>query len=119
LNEKEVKDLINCVTWNENDTELQKKTKIRDKVILSLLYSTGLRISELVKLIIRDIDFDERTIRVRGKGDKDRIVLFDEKTKDLIKEYLLIRESETDYLFTNRLDNKLTPRYVQLMNKKI
>ena len=78
----------------------------------------GLRISELTGLISRDIDFDERTIRVRGKGEKDRIVLFDEKTKDLLMEYLDLRDSDSEYLFTNRQDNKLSSRYVQIMIKK-
>ncbi len=118
LNEKEVQDLINAVTWRDDDTPNKKQAQIRDKVILTLLYSTGLRISELINLISRDIDFDERTIRVRGKGDKDRIVLFDEKTKELLTEYLKFRKSNAEYLFVNRQNNKLTPRYIQLMIKK-
>ena len=118
LNEKEVQDLINAVEWEEEDTPNKKRSKIRDKVILALLYSTGLRISELTGLIRRDIDFEERTIRVRGKGEKDRIVLFDEKTKDLLMEYLDLRDSDSEYLFTNRQDNKLSSRYVQIMIKK-
>ena len=118
LNEKEVQDLINAVDWEAEETPNKKRSKIRDKVILALLYSTGLRISELTGLISRDIDFDERTIRVRGKGEKDRIVLFDEKTKDLLMEYLDLRDSDSEYLFTNRQDNKLSSRYVQIMIKK-
>ena len=81
LNETEVENLINAVEWDPNiDSEKKQKTMLRDKVILALLYSSGLRISELVNLIKKDIDFEERTIRIRGKGDKDRIVLFDEDT---------------------------------------
>ena len=118
LNEKEVQDLINAVDWEAEETPNKKRSKIRDKVILALLYSTGLRISELTGLIRRDIDFEERTIRVRGKGEKDRIVLFDEKTKDLLMEYLDLRDSDSEYLFTNRQDNKLSSRYVQIMIKK-
>ena len=57
-----------------------------------------MRISELTGLISRDIDFEERTIRVRGKGEKDRIVLFDEKTKDLLMEYLDLRDSDSEYV---------------------
>ena len=118
LNEKEVRDLIEGVEINENDTPFKQKSKRRDKVILTLLYSTGLRISELVKLIKRDIDFDERTIRVRGKGDKDRIVLFDENTKELLLDYLKQDDHDSEFIFVNKNGNKLTPRYVQMMIKK-
>ena len=118
LNEKEVKDLIEAVAIAENDTPFKKKSKRRDKVILTLLYSTGLRISELVKLLKRDIDFDERTIRVRGKGDKDRIVLFDEHTKELLLDYLDEDKHNSEFIFVNKNGNSLTPRYVQMMIKK-
>lgn len=118
LNEKEVIDLIEAVEIKEGDTPFKQKSKRRDKVILTLLYSTGLRISELVKLLKRDIDFDERTIRVRGKGDKDRIVLFDESTKELLLDYLEVDKHNSEYIFINKNGNKLTPRYVQMMIKK-
>ena len=118
LNEKEVHDLIDAVSIKEGDTPFKQKSKRRDKVILTLLYSTGLRISELVKLLKRDIDFDERTIRVRGKGDKDRIVLFDENTKQLLLDYLDADKNNTEYIFVNKNGNSLTPRYVQMMIKK-
>ena len=102
LNENEVKDLIDAVKWDETDSLYKQKIKMRDKVILALLYSSGLRVSELVNLILRDIDFDERTIRIRGKGDKDRIVLFDNITKELILKYIEIRDSDSEYLFINK-----------------
>jgi len=118
LNEIEVENLINAVDCNEiNDTEAKKIMKLRNKLILALLYSSGLRISELVTLLTKDIDLDERTMRIRGKGEKDRIVLFDNKAKILIEEYLELRKSETDYLFLNRFDKPLTPRYIQMMIK--
>jgi integrase/recombinase XerD len=119
LNETEVENLINAVEWNpETDPENKQKTMLRDKCILALLYSSGLRVSELVNLITKDIDFEERTIRIRGKGDKDRIVLFDEDTKKLILQYLNIHENESEYLFLNRSGNKISSRYVQRMIKK-
>ena len=74
--------------------------------------------SELVKLLKRDIDFDERTIRVRGKGDKDRIVLFDEHTKELLLDYLEEDKQTSEFIFVNKNGNSLTPRYVQMMIKK-
>lgn len=119
LNETEVENLINAVEWDPNiDSEKKQKTMLRDKVILALLYSSGLRISELVNLIKKDIDFEERTIRIRGKGDKDRIVLFDEDTKKLILQYMNVENSSSDYLFLNRSGNTISPRYIQRMIKK-
>ena len=121
LNELEVQKLITAFDF-ELDTAMNYPIKIRvrlrNKLILALLYSSGIRVSELVALVIKDIDFQERTIRIRGKGDKDRIVLFDNDTKELIEEYLLLLDVDADYLFVNQLNNPLTPRYVQLMIKK-
>jgi integrase/recombinase XerD len=118
LNEIEVENLINAVDcYEEKDNEAKKTMKLRNKLILALLYSSGLRISELVTLISKDIDLDERTMRIKGKGEKDRIVLFDNNAKELIEEYLEFRKSNTDYLFLNRFDKPLTPRYIQMMIK--
>jgi len=124
LNELEVEKLLGAFDYvlespnKENKTNSSKmKTKLRNKVILTLLYSSGIRISELISLIIKDIDFQERTIRIRGKGDKDRIVLFDINTKELIEEYMSLRDSDSDYLFLNKSNNHLSSRYVQVMIK--
>jgi len=117
LNEDEVKSLINAVEVADDGSVIRRFIKTRDRLILSLLYSSGLRVSELVSLRINDIDPDERTIRIRGKGDKDRIVLFDENTRDLLMDYLKRRIHESEYLFLNRFGDPLTPRYVQMMIK--
>ena len=53
---------------------------VRDKLIVRTIYATGVRVSELCNINIEDIDFDERTIRIRGKGDKIRTVFVDEDT---------------------------------------
>jgi len=128
LNEKEVENLINAFD-NEPDCniEYKKLMNFRNKVILALLYSSGLRVSELVTLKTDNIDLHERTMRIRGKGEKDRIVLFDDKTKVLIEEYRrkLYEFSDNqnsknlndEHLFVNRSGNHLTPRYIQMMIK--
>ncbi|MCL2115364.1 MAG: tyrosine-type recombinase/integrase [Methanobrevibacter sp.] len=119
LNEIEVDNLINAVDCNvAEDTKIQKAMKLRNKLILALLYSSGLRISELVTLITKDIDLEERTMRIRGKGEKDRIVLFDSKAKKLIEEYLEFKKPDTDYVFLSRFNRPLTPRYIQMMIKQ-
>lgn len=118
LNEKEVHDLINSVEWSENDSSSSKHTKMRDKLILSVLYSTGLRVSELIEIKIQDIDFSERTIFIKGKGNKERIVLFDKDTKEEISAYLNFRVKKSEYLLVNNYGHPLSARYIQMMIKK-
>lgn len=92
LNEMEITDLIDSIQYNDEDiSDFQKTTQMRNKLILTLLYASGLRVSELIAIILKDIDFEERTILVRGKGEKDRVVLFDDKTKELMLEYIDLR----------------------------
>ena len=123
LNEKEVNDLINIVDEDVDNTPLREFTKARNKTILTILYSSGLRISELLNLHINDIDFNNRTMRIRGKGEKDRIVLFDENAKEVILNYLKIRNlNETrkasELLILNKNSTQLTSRFVEIMIKK-
>jgi integrase/recombinase XerD len=118
LNEKEVKNLINAFEdGTDCDSESKQLMNLRNKVILALLYSSGLRVSELVTLQTDNVDLDERTIRIRGKGEKDRIVLFDDETKILIEEYIDKKPEEDEYLFVNRSGTHLTSRYIQMMIK--
>lgn len=64
---------------------------LRDKALLELLYSTGIRLNELINLRMKDIDFNNETIKVIGKGSKQRIVPFGRKAKDAMKQYLVSR----------------------------
>ena len=60
----------------------------RDKLIVRLIYATGVRVSELCAINVEDIDFEEQTIRVKGKGDKIRTVFVDEETLKDIDEFI-------------------------------
>ena len=71
----------------------------RDLAIIDLLYSTGMRVGELVNLNISDIEFEKRECVVFGKGDKERRVYFDAKTKIHLKEYLDSRDDDNPALF--------------------
>lgn len=120
LNENEIISLITAMDKNGDENHLSEASeflRLRNKVILALLYSSGLRVSELVMLHSDSIDLSDRTIRIRGKGEKDRIVLFDEQTKELLDNYFSFRGDQSDYLFVNRSGNHLTPRYIQMMIK--
>lgn len=71
----------------------------RDLAIIDLLYSTGMRVGELVKLNIRDVNFEERECVVFGKGDKERRVYFDAKAKLHLQNYLNERDDDSPALF--------------------
>lgn len=90
-------------------------------IIVRLLYSTMARVSELCNIRIRDVNFNENYIKLRGKGNKERIVPVDNKTIILIKEYLKNRLNcnTDDFLLLNSIDKKLTPRVVQNYIKHI
>jgi len=60
----------------------------RDKLIILLLYSTGIRLSELINLKVSDIDFNQGTLKILGKGNKERILPFSDNLKNEIKQYL-------------------------------
>lgn len=75
--------------------------EIRDLAIIDLLNSTGIRVGELVKLNIDDIDFNERECIVEGKGDKQRRVYFDAKTKIHLQNYLNSRVDDNKALFVS------------------
>src|SRR5574344_166344 len=72
---------------------------IRDLAIIDLLYSTGIRVGELVNLNVDDIDLDGRECIVYGKGDKERRVYFDAKAKVHLKNYIESRDDENEALF--------------------
>lgn len=93
---KTVKEVIS----DEEIERMRDKCKnLRDLAIIDLLYSTGMRIGELVRLNIDDIDFEERECIVFGKGDKERRVYFDAKTKIHLMGYINSRSDDNPALF--------------------
>ncbi len=116
LNEEEVQRILE---------EPNTKTEIglRDKAILELLYSSGLRVSELVGLNIDQINLNRREFMVRGKGQKDRPIFISNSAADWISEYLKQRKDNSIALFTrdkkdkssklNTNSNRLTVRSIQ------
>ena len=96
---------------------------IRDKAILEVLYGTGIRVEELVNLNIGDIDFNEKIIRVFGKGSKERILPLSNISIRAIQEYLknrnlfnkskFIKMNDKDALFLNRFGGRLTARSIR------
>lgn len=114
----ELKRLMNA----PNTKELEGK---RDKAILELLFSTGLRISELTGLCIDDIDMTRDEFSVRGKGDKIRVVFLSDTARKAVQDYLKNRKDMDDAMFirygrkmNDGGDLRLSPRAVQRLLKK-
>lgn len=112
LTRDEVERLFDAVTvGHESGSELQEKIAARDRAMLETLYSTGLRVSELISLNRSQVDLDRREFTVRGKGRKPRIVFLSERCTGYIKDYLAKRADNWEPLFIsfsrNREDENL------------
>ena len=92
----------------------------RDKAILEILYSTGIRVSELVGLNVDDVDFIGNIIKVMGKGKKERIVPIGNQALSALKEYLDRRQVDNKFIFVNKNGTRLSDRSVRnIINKYI
>ncbi len=95
----------------------------RDTLILEMLYATGIRVSELVSIKIPDIDFQNREIRILGKGNKERIVLFGSRCLQLLEKYLnnaypTLNQKGESYLLLGKRGNKINERQVRTIVDK-
>ncbi len=110
-------------TFSEETVEMLRQAcgNARDLAIIDLLFSTGIRVGELVNLNISDIDFNNKECLVFGKGSKQRKVYFDAKTKIHLKQYLDIREDDNTALFVSRIKpyNRLKISGVEIALRKI
>ena len=90
-------------TYTDEALELMRDncTELRDLAIIDMLASTGMRVGEMVLLNREDIDFNERECVVFGKGDKERIVYFDARTKIHLLNYLNSRDDDNPALFVS------------------
>jgi integrase/recombinase XerC len=119
-----VEDAIRFIETPDTATDLGK----RDRAMLELLYGTGVRVSELTKLDLRDVDFKEKLIRVMGKRRKQRIVPFGDPALHALLNYLTVRngflqnapleERESEAVFLNYQGTRITTRSVGRMVDK-
>lgn len=106
--------LLNAI---ENDKE--SKTRERDYAIITLFLNCGMRLSELVGINLNDLDRELRSLRVLGKGNKERIVYLNDACRDAINKYLVIRASEkykgisTNALFVSKQYKRISNKTVQ------
>src|SRR5919202_493005 len=123
-NHLSVEDAVRFIETPDTETDLGK----RDRAILELLYATGVRVSELTKLDIGDMDFQNKLIRVTGKRRKQRIVPFGDPALHALIQYLSVRnaflqnaplaERDTPALFLNYQGTRITTRSVGRMVDK-
>ena len=96
----------------------------RNRLILELLYASGMRVGELVNIKVKDINMYDLTIKILGKGNKERLVHFGEYAKDILELYLKdgykeLNTENLDYLLINNKHTKLTERGVRDILDKI
>lgn len=112
LSEEETAEFLDLPSGN-------RPLDLRDKSILELLYATGIRVGELVGIDVEDVNFEEKLIRVRGKGKKERLVPFGRKAEDSLVSYMRARPTlarrklEEKALFLNYQGDRLTSRSVE------
>ncbi|MEN3047081.1 MAG: site-specific tyrosine recombinase XerD [Candidatus Hydrothermales bacterium] len=107
LTYKEIDRLINSI-------DINKFLGLRDRALIELLYATGMRVSEALSLKLNDINFKEELVRIRGKGEKDRIVPLNKISLFYLNEYIekerkkILKNKSSDFLFLNKNGEKLT-----------
>ncbi len=103
------------------NAEATEPLDIRDQAILELFYASGIRVSELVALDLRDVDLSGGTLRVMGKGKRERQVFFGPTARRILQAYLDVRQPEAPLepaFFLNHRGRRLSTRGVQLLVKK-
>lgn len=96
----------------------------RDRLILEMLYATGVRVGELVSIKVSDIHFSSRHILILGKGNKERIVPYGDYCEEILKKYLKdgyleLNKKNNSYLFLNNRGDKLTERGIRYLLEQI
>ena len=116
VEEKDMHTLFNFVEFPDN---WQGHT---DKLLIGMFYNTGMRLSELINLRERQVNFNNSTIKVLGKGNKERVIPISEQLVTQIKEYLKQKKATAEttdaFLLINQKGKKLYPKYAYLTVKK-
>jgi integrase/recombinase XerD len=111
----------NPIVLTKEEVRLLINSAPRDKsrLIMELIYSSGLRVSECVTLKVNDLDLDNKIIRVKsGKGNKDRITIFSSNIIPELKRYILTLDKDEVYLFPNSKGSNLSVRNIQKLIQK-
>ncbi len=107
--------------------EVKSPLDLRNKAILELFYLTGMRLRELVNLDVEDVYFYDMTVKVKGKGSKERIIPIGFSGKNILQQYLSVRDellkkkknSNEEALFLSKSGKRISPRDVQRIVEKL
>lgn len=106
-----------------NTPDLKTDIGIRDALILELLYVTGIRVGELVNIKLKDININEKNIKILGKGNKERIIMFGSRALDLLNKYMKIRNNfikyDNDYLILSKTGRQINTREIRYIIDRI
>lgn len=122
LSQNELNELLSCI-------ETSDYIGIRNRTLIEVLYSTGARVSEIENINLEDIDFKNSEIKVKGKGNKERIVYLNHNARFWLNKYLNIRDNfrssvnrelsnRESQLFLNKFGGRLTARSIRTILKK-
>ena len=99
--------------------DLEEFFGVRDRLLLEILYATGMRVGELEMVKVKDINLYDNSIKVLGKGNKERIVYFGDYAREILDMYLDLRDDNCEYLLINNKKERLTARGMRYILDKI
>ena len=117
LNYEEIYSLLESV-------DISTTLGLRNRLLLELIYATGMRLNEVANLKLKAINYQDKTIRVMGKGNKERIVYYGEYAEKYLNSYIksarkeLLKNKNNEYLFINRFGNRLHDEGIENVLKK-
>lgn len=117
INEKDMSNIMDVCMGDNPILE-------RDRLIVELLYSTGIRVSELINIKLNDINFYNNEIKILGKGSKERIVIFNNTCREALYNFInngrkALYKNDTGYLFIGRNNGHISSKYVRDIINKI
>lgn len=118
--EKKLPNYLNYTEMEELLESIDIKTDegLKRRLLIEMFYSTGCRVSEIINIKVKDIDFFNKKIRIMGKGSKERIVYYGDYAKKYLDKYLS-KGMDKDYLFVNKHGDKYTVEEIELIVKDI
>jgi site-specific recombinase XerD len=118
---KKPKRLPKSLSIEELEIVRESCETLRERALMEVMYSTGCRLSEIMNMKIRDINSQDMSMHVIGKGDKERIVYLSIKAMHQLRKYLTSRKDDCEYLFVTkrRPESKMTTRSIERIVDKI
>lgn len=118
--EKKLPNYLNYTEMEEllESIDISTDEGLKRRLLIEIFYSTGCRVSEIINIKVKDIDFKDKKIRIMGKGSKERIVYYGDYAKKYLDKYLS-KGLDKDYLFVNKHGDKYTVEEIELIVKDI